>query len=133
MLAKNIDPSFKDRLQRVMRELDMTQADVSRKIWGVTFEKRADGNVYEVAKNRQAIGRYLSGKSYPSEGTKLRLAEALGVTFHELFPNDEPVNRAGSGITLQPVNKKESILIIHVTMPTKKAQEVIDIVSEYAQ
>lgn len=133
MKPKNVDPSFRDRLQRVMREQKLTQADLSRKVWGTTLEKRPDGQVYEVPKNRQTLTRYLAGKSYPSEETKQSLAEALGVRMAELFPHDGAVNRAGSGITLEPVNKRESLVSIHLVLPTEVALELVRKASEYAK
>jgi transcriptional regulator with XRE-family HTH domain len=132
MIPKNVDPAFRDRLQRLMRDKGKTQADLARQIFGTTEEIRGD-QVYEVPRNRQTFSKYLSGKSYPSEETKRKLADALGVTMMELFPNDDPENKPGSGITFKQLNKRDALLELHVELPVDKAMEVIRIVREYAK
>lgn len=132
MIPKNVDPSFRDRLQRLMREKDISQSDLARQIFGTTEEVRGEA-VYEVPKNRQTFSKYLSGKAYPSEETKRKLADALGVSFMELFPNDDPANRPGSGITFKQINKRDALLDLHLELPVEKAMEVIRIVREYAK
>lgn len=115
-----------------MREKEKTQSDLAREIFGTTEEVRGDA-VYEVPRNRQTFSKYLSGKAYPSEETKRKLADALGVGFAELFPHDDPTNTPGSGITLHQVNKKHALLDLHLELPIEKAMEVIRLVKEHAK
>lgn len=115
-----------------MREKDKTISDIARAIWGTTEEVRGE-NVYEDPKNRQTISRYLSGKAYPSENTKQRLADVLGVSYAELFPKDDPTNRPGSGVTLTQVSRRDSLLDLHIILPTEKAMQIIREVQEYAR
>lgn len=44
-------------------------------IWGTTKDKRG----YDVARNRDRIGHYLRGNSYPDRENLLKLADALGI------------------------------------------------------
>ena len=127
------DPSFPDRLQRIMREIGWSKSDLARGLWGTVLENRSDGTAYEVPKNRQAVSRYLNGKVYPNDDTRQRLADVLGVNYAELFPNEDPTNRPGSGITLSQVNKRDCVLDIHITIPTERALEVIKMVKEYSR
>jgi hypothetical protein len=56
-------------------------SDVARAIWGTTKDTRG----YEVARNRDRIGHYLAGTSYPELNTLYALAQAFSV-----FPDDIP-------------------------------------------
>lgn len=132
MIPKNVDPGFRDRLQRLLREKGMTQADLARIIFGTTQEIRGD-QVYDVPKNRQTFSKYLSGKAYPSEATKQKMSDALEVSMAQLFPLDDPIGRPGSGITLSQISKRDALLELRVEMPIEKAMEVIKIVKEYAK
>jgi len=85
----NQDKAFPDRLARLMDERDMTKADLAREVWG-TFEGERG---YTVARNRQSLSKYLSGKAYPTGPTKRKLAEALGVSYSTLFPLEKPEDR----------------------------------------
>lgn len=122
------DPSFPDRLQRFMDDKNLTRADIARSIWGTFHDERG----YEVAKNRQVIGRYLQGKAYPSAATRRKLTSAIGVRYSDLFPNDDPTNEPGSGITMTQVSQKESKLDISVIVPHKIAEEVIKLIRPFA-
>ena len=122
------DPSFPDRLQRFMDDKNLSRADLARSIWGTFHDERG----YEVAKNRQIIGRYLQGKAYPSGSTRRKLAAAIGVRYAELFPNDDPTNQPGSGITMTQISRKESKLDVSVIVPHQIAEEVIKLVRPFS-
>jgi hypothetical protein len=51
----------------------------------------------------------------------------------ELFPNDDPTNRPGTGITFMQLNKRDALLELHLELPVDKAMEVIRIAREYAK
>ena len=134
MKPKDIDPTFGTRLKKLMRDAEMSNADLSRIMFGETTETRPDGSVYKVAKNRQSIGRYISGKTYPSEETRVKIADAIGVAYSELFPNEgPPEQRVGSGVSLVQVNKRDSRIDVHVVLPTEEAMKVLAIVSSYCR
>lgn len=122
------DPSFPDRLARLMREKNMTRAELARHVWGTFTDERG----YEVAKNRQSISKYLSGRMSPSEKTKQLLASALGVRYEDIDPNSDPTNRPGSGITLTQINNRDSRLDLSMILPTEIAGQVVAIVGRYA-
>lgn len=123
-------PVFSDLLQRLLDERGMTRADLAKLVWGTIVDERG----YTVAKNRQALSKYIAGKASPSRQTRLRIAEALGVPYTDLFPEEQKVNRPGSGITLEPASPPGvSRLRLDVEMPTKEATKVIEIVAPYAR
>lgn len=123
------DPTFGDRLARYMAEKDMTAADLAREVWGTMTDERG----YTVPRNRQSIGKYMRGKSAPTNEVKRKLAEALGVPYTTLFPNEDLSDVPGSGVTLEPVNNKESRLTLNVTLPTAVAAKIIHTISEYVK
>lgn len=63
-----------------MSRANVNASEVARRVWGSTKDKRG----YDVARNRDRIGHYLSGSSYPEPENLARLAEAVGVTVEEL-------------------------------------------------
>jgi hypothetical protein len=58
----------------------MSASDLARAIWGTVKDYRG----YDVARNRDRIGHYLAGISYPEADNLKRLAEALGLALEEL-------------------------------------------------
>lgn len=122
-------PAFRDKLQRLMDEKGMTRADLARHVWGTYTDERG----YEVAKNRQTISRYLLGTSVPSHKTLRLMADAFGVGISDLDPQSDPVNRPGSGVALEAVDKRNAHLTVDVVMPTDEAAQVLAIVGRYAK
>jgi transcriptional regulator with XRE-family HTH domain len=83
-----------------MLDKNLSAAEVARRVWGTSTDKRG----YEVAKNRDRIGHYLAGTSYPEPENLQKLADAI----------DVPVERLGIGnrprpITREPRGVKEAI------------------------
>lgn len=58
-----------------MLEKRISASDLAREVWG----SKTDGRGYEVAKNRDRIGHYLSGKSFPERENLTKIAKVLGV------------------------------------------------------
>lgn len=119
---------FAERLQRVMTERNLNQSDLAKKIWGEMKDERG----YTVAKGRQQIGRYLSGKAEPNMSTKRRLAEAAGVPLVALDPESDPTNRPGSGIYVEAVDNNDSRIEINIVVPKAVAKQVVEILVPYA-
>lgn len=74
---------FSRRLHELLTERNMSQADLARKTFGTEVTKQG----YTVAKGRDRISAYLSGKTYPEPRTMQKLADALGMTLEELAPD----------------------------------------------
>jgi transcriptional regulator with XRE-family HTH domain len=128
------DPGFPDRLKRMLRDREKSQSDMARDMFGMETEyRKVTDSYHDVPKGRQLFSKWLSGKAYPSDEMKVKLADAFGVRFQEMFPNEDPLDRPGSGITFQQINKKEAFLELHMELPVDKAMEVIRIVREYAK
>jgi transcriptional regulator with XRE-family HTH domain len=87
--------AFADRLDAAMKRGGLTHSEVARRVWGTTKDRRG----YDVAKNRDRIGHFLSGKSYPRPDNLLKLAEALGISLDDLA---EPSALPRSAMTIPP-------------------------------
>jgi hypothetical protein len=83
---------FVDALWLAMKTGDLSASAVARRVWGTTKDKRG----YDVARNRDRIGSYLSGASYPEPENLRRLADAVGVPVEELALKGPRPARASS-------------------------------------
>lgn len=77
--------NFARRLNTLLREKDFTQSEVATRMWGSTVDSKGA----KVAKGRDRLSVWCSGKSYPSAENLKLLAEKLGVTVGELAPREE--------------------------------------------
>jgi transcriptional regulator with XRE-family HTH domain len=119
---------FGERLQRIMIEKGLTQSDVARLAWG----KMTDERGYEVARNRQVLGKYLAGTVTPRKDTIRKIAKALGVSFADLDPDSDAMNRPGSGLYVEEVDASSSRLHISMVAPKEIVREVVVLLSRYA-
>jgi hypothetical protein len=71
---------FAKALGEAMRRANLSPSDVARLVWGTMTDKRG----YEVARNRDRIGHYLKGVSFPEPENLQRLADAVGSSVEEL-------------------------------------------------
>jgi transcriptional regulator with XRE-family HTH domain len=92
--------AFARRLFELMAERGLSQSDLARKIWGETKDTKG----YPVARNRDRIGNYLRGRSYPEQANLKLLAEALEVSVEDIIPgaNLPPVDQQGLKSTRTP-------------------------------
>lgn len=74
--------SFGRRLQQLLDQKGWNYSDLAREVWGKTTTKGG----YEVAKNRDRISVYISGKAEPDARNLKRIAEKLGVEVADLAP-----------------------------------------------
>ena len=79
------DINFAKRLRQLMAERDMTQTDVAAEIWG--RHKSSEGK--NVAKGRDRISVWVSGKNFPDRENLEKLAKQLKVKVSELAPEAE--------------------------------------------
>lgn len=77
--------AFAQTLRRMLDEQGKTASDLAKSIWGTT----KDSEGYIVAKNRDRISVWLSGKAFPSPDNLQQLAETLGVKPEDLSPEHE--------------------------------------------
>ena len=68
-------PSFAAVLSAAMIKAGITPSEAARRVWGTAKDKRG----YVVARNRDRIGHYLTGTSYPNDENLHKLADVLGV------------------------------------------------------
>lgn len=77
---------FAEALRKAMEEQALSLTEVARRVWGTTKDTRG----YEVAKNRDRIGHYLKGTSYPIPENLQKLADAVGVPVESLTIAQRP-------------------------------------------
>jgi transcriptional regulator with XRE-family HTH domain len=77
--------SFAHRLNALLRERNLTQSQVAGRMWDYTVDSKGA----KVAKGRDRLSVWCSGKSFPSAENLELLAKALGVTVGELAPQEE--------------------------------------------
>jgi hypothetical protein len=84
---------FAEKLDAAMSDKDLKPIDLAKKVWGTVKDSRG----YDVGRNRDRIGAYLKGTSYPNPENLRRIAEALDTTVEELAVTPSPrVTMAGS-------------------------------------
>jgi hypothetical protein len=89
---------FADALRSAMERLDMSASELARQIWGTTVDNRGR----TVARNRDRVGHYLAGTSYPEPDNLEKLASALGVPVETLTierPAGAPAPRGARSTT----------------------------------
>lgn len=74
---------FGRKLQSLLNARGMSQSDLARAVWGETQDNR--GRM--VARNRDRISQYVSGKGFPEPQNLARMAEVLDVPVEELAPD----------------------------------------------
>lgn len=119
--------AFGNRLAAALQERGMNYSDLARLVFGEDINAQG----YPVARNRQSIGRYVSGQQMPDRQTRERIAAALHMPYGALFPDEGPVNRPGSGVVLTQVDKQRSRLTLDVTLPTDIALDIIRMISPH--
>jgi hypothetical protein len=89
-----------------MLKQKLNASEVARRVWGSTKDKRG----YDVARNRDRIGHYLAGTSYPEPENLQLLADALGLAVEDLaIDRPIPIVGTGGGSRRQPAD-------VHFTM-----------------
>jgi hypothetical protein len=123
--------AFAAVLRAAMERLGLNSSEVARRVWGVTKDTRG----YEVAKNRDRIGHYLAGASYPEPGNLVKLADVIGVPVAELAI-DKPVAVAGQsrrfGLRLTRFADQPHLarLEMDLILPWRLAVEIADLVMQ---
>lgn len=79
------DIDFAKTLQKLMAEREWSQSDLAAKIWG-RYTNSEDKNV---ARGRDRISVWVSGKSFPDKENLEKLARVLGVKIGDLAPRAE--------------------------------------------
>jgi transcriptional regulator with XRE-family HTH domain len=88
---------FAERLREAMQREGLNASDVARRVWGEIKDRRG----YLVARNRDRIGYYLAGVSFPEEENLRKLADAVGLSYEALAvtkPLSGPSSSSTSGV-----------------------------------
>lgn len=89
--------AFAETLRTAMQEKGLNASDVARKVWGEIKDSRG----YLVARNRDRIGYYLAGVSFPEDENLRKLADAVGLSYEKLAMTKPPSGPAGASVGLE--------------------------------
>lgn len=109
--------AFAEKLNALMRERDLSPSEVARRTWGSNTDSRG----YSVARNRDRIGHYLAGTSYPGEINLKKLADVLGVPVETLAierpPSGAPQTQL-SPARVEPGASRTALApgVVHITL-----------------
>jgi hypothetical protein len=125
--------AFAKRVREAMLAHQMSASDLARAIWGTVKDYRG----YDVARNRDRIGHYLAGISYPEPENLKKLADALGLAMEELQidqdvklsgnPGREPKGIGEAQLTILSNRPGVSFLQLKALLPTEDALKIIAI------
>jgi transcriptional regulator with XRE-family HTH domain len=111
-LERTRNANFAKRLAKIMADREMTQSKVAAEIWGrVENDKGA-----WVAKGRDRLSVWVSGKNFPDRENLEKLARALGVSVSDLAPDAE-LRAAHHGT--QPAGRWLNLLTIRVSCSSR--------------
>ena len=92
--------SFAATLRQLMLDRKMSRSMLARKVWGTVKDKRG----YDVARNRDRIGHYLTGKSFPAPDNLKKIAKALGA-------EPKALEKLRPAPSLEPAGKRTKIIL----------------------
>jgi transcriptional regulator with XRE-family HTH domain len=78
--------AFSRKLKQIMEQRELTQSDLAAKIWGRCVNSEGK----DVARGRDRISVWVSGKNFPNSEQLEKLANVLRVKVTNLTPKDEP-------------------------------------------
>ena len=121
---------FARKLYEAMTERGMTQSDLARAAWGTQVDARG----YTVAKNRDRVSMYLSGKSWPDPTNLKALADALGMTVEELAlpAAATPVDREGPSLAMHavPGQPGKARLAVDMVLSIELAAKIVGLIGD---
>ena len=108
---------FADALRAAMAKANITPSELAKRVWGVATDTRG----YTVARNRDRIGHYLNGTSYPNAENLAKLAKAVGVPVETLA-----IETPGRVVTGRPpqrvsLHDMQASGLLQTTMPLAPA------------
>ena len=124
---------FADVLRAAMTKDKLSASEVARRVWGTVKDSRG----YDVARNRDRIGHYLAGASYPEPENLVRLADAVGLTVAELTieppaPTLPPRGRQPGDIQITVLGDQSSRARLQLdrTLSVETAMRIVTMIRE---
>jgi transcriptional regulator with XRE-family HTH domain len=117
--------AFAKRLREIMDERGLSQSDVAAKIWG----KYTNTENKHVARGRDRISVWLSGKTFPDDNNLEKLAKALRVERSDLASDDElqALDRSTPTVSIVLYSDNRALVSINQVFPLKTALEIMAI------
>jgi transcriptional regulator with XRE-family HTH domain len=118
--------AFGRRLQQLLDQKGWNYSDLARAVWGKITTK----NGYEVAKNRDRISVYVSGKAFPDPRNLKKIADTLGVSIAELAPEhvgDRMAEQQNPAYSITKVQGESDMVFLRVNklVPELVAAKII--------
>lgn len=105
--------NFGRRLRQLLDQKGWNYSDLAREVWGKTVTKGG----YEVAKNRDRISVYVSGKAFPDPRNLKKIADKLGVEVADLAPEhvgDTMIEQANPAYSITKVQGEDNKVFLRV-------------------
>ncbi|MHC5033456.1 MAG: hypothetical protein ACYTFZ_00245 [Planctomycetota bacterium] len=124
---------FARKLHDELNKRGWNNSDLARAVWGETVDKRG----YAVARNRDRVGQYVAGKSYPEPYNLQKIADVLGVKPEDLAPElfTAAVEREtpSVAITAAAGHPDKVSVVINMLLPFALAMEIGKLISDYQE
>lgn len=121
---------FGRRLRLKLMQLGWSQSDLARRVFGST----TSGEGYTVAKGRDRISYWISGKQIPKAENLQALAQALDMRPEDLVSADvaENINKNFPLLSMSTIPNKSNMvhLQINVIVPAPIGVKIISIITE---
>lgn len=124
---------FGRKLHDLLSDKGVTQSKLASTIWGTTTDTRG----VTVARNRNRISHYVSGRVLPNAETRAAIAKALGVELSELVqgidltpPGIADAALSQNELTVTPVPGEPGLVILRLTqrLPRELAGQIMALV-----
>src|ERR1700733_6919190 len=118
--------AFGRRLQQLLDQKGWNYSDLARAVWG----KTTTASGYEVAKNRDRISVYISGKAFPDPRNLKRIADTLGVEIADLAPEhigDRMIEQQNPAYSITKVQGESDKVFLRVNklVPEQVASQIL--------
>jgi transcriptional regulator with XRE-family HTH domain len=119
------DHDFRRRMRAALDKQGLTQSQLAAKIWGVTVDSKGA----RVAKGKDRISEWLSGKARPNAENCEKLARALGLKASDLMIVSQHGGRGGAETLRFSAIESDAhpgmtLLHIHRLVPTTLAARI---------
>lgn len=127
-MDKVIEGAFKQRLSALREKEGWSQSELARQIWGETTDSRG----YKVARNRDRISAYETGKSKPNRENLEAIAAVFSIDVEELAPDlleEAAFNEPKPAVELR-LDGNTAYLRINSGIPTDAALKIVQMLHE---
>jgi transcriptional regulator with XRE-family HTH domain len=130
-MAVALTTKFSRNLALLREAGGLSKSELARRIWGTITDNRG----YEVAKNRDRIGAWESGKAVPTADNILLLAKHFRIPASELAPDlmaQSAPDASLASVAIQTLDGDPGrvVLRVNIVLPAKVAYQIAGMIHE---